>query len=469
MRLTKLVCTIGPASRERLHELVSVGMDVVRLNFSHGTPAEHAEVARMARAAAAAGGRTIAVVADLPGPKVRLGDLPGGSLELADGDEVELGPSGDVAGSQPLPVSHAGLANDVRVGDRLLLADGAVELRVAAITDGRVRAAVVDGGLIRSGAGVNVPSARLSLPAVTERDEAALETILDLGVEFVAQSFVRRADDLRTLRERMGDRAVPIIVKLETESALDDLDAILDEADAVMLARGDLGVELPFAEVPLVQKRVIARAVARCTPVIVATQMLESMVSAPRPTRAEASDVANAVLDGADAVMLSAETAIGEYPVAAARAAVGICLAAERPGATDTALAPRALRDAVDRSGAAAIAAAVAGMVRQASDPPVAAIACFTRSGLTARLLAGMRPDVPIHALSPDPAVVARLALLRAVVPVRAPMPGSTDELIDQADRALRVAGLTNGSRALIVASIPFGAARTNLIKLHEL
>lgn len=463
MRRTKLVCTIGPASRDRVAELVDAGMDVARLNFSHGTPDEHAAAADAVRAAARAAGRTVAILADLPGPKIRLLDLDGGERELEAGEHVRL--CGDPHGDE-LGITYGGLADDVAEGDRLMLADGAVELRVTDAGDGRIQADVVRGGLVRSGAGLNAPSERLGLPAVTERDRAALPAALTLGADYVAESFVRHADDIRQVRALMGDRQVPIMAKIETRTAVESLSAILAEADAVMLARGDLGVEIPFADVPLIQKRVIDRCIAAGVPVVVATQMLESMVSAPRPTRAEASDVANAVLDGADAVMLSAETAIGSYPILAARAADAICRAAEADPAFRR--APSA-DDGAAEGPAAAIAAAAVDLVRRHVDPPISGIACFTRTGQTARLLARLRPGCPITALATEEAVLRRMALLRSVTPVAAAIPADTDEMIALLDRSLLETGLAAGSWVVLVASIPFGNASTNFLKLHRL
>jgi pyruvate kinase len=275
------------------------------------------------------------------------------------------------------------------------------------------------------------------------------------------------AQDVRELRQLMGNAPRPVMAKIETRAAVDDLDGILAEVDAVMLARGDLGVEVPFAEVPVIQKQVVRAAGAAGVPVVVATQMLESMVSSPRPTRAEASDVANAVLDGADAVMLSAETAVGDYPVLAAQAAVEICQIAEQRGGGYVA-SPPAVSDLAG-SDPKALAAATLALVRHAVDPPVRAIACFTRTGLTACLLSGVRPGVPILALSPDASVVRRLALWRALLPRISQEPEDTDAMLGLMDRSLRELGLESGDRVVMVGSIPFGQARTNFLKLHRL
>jgi pyruvate kinase len=336
-RTTKLICTIGPASAGCVGDLVRAGMDIARVNFSHGTDDGRRQMFASIRAAADEEGRDVGILADLAGPKVRLGELAGGRMELAEGSRLTLGDDTDAGDDGPcVATGHPLLAHDVRPGDTVYLADGAVELRVvhcghAVVTE------VVRGGTVRSRAGVNVPSSRLSLPAVTARDEADLALAVELGCDFVAQSFVRRADDVRRLRQCVGDLTPRIIAKIETRGALEEFDGILANADGIILARGDLGVELPFEQVPLIQKDLIGRARRAGVPGVVATQLLLSMCSSPRPTRAEASDVANAVFDGAGGVLLSDETAVGRYPVVAAEAAVRILETADRwmgsPGA----------------------------------------------------------------------------------------------------------------------------------------
>ena len=328
---TQLVCTIGPASVGRAGELAEAGMEIARLNFSHGSPRDHERVVAAVREAKTADGAAVALMTDLPGPKVRLGPLAGGSAQLVAGQTFVLRPAHSPADASGAGTNHPGIATDLRPGDTVLLADGAAELRVVR-SDADVVTEVVRGGTVRSGAGVNVPSERLSLPALSDRDRAFVEGSLSFGAQFVAQSFVRRADDVKQLRALLGGSPARIVAKIETRAAIDDIQEILRVSDAIMVARGDLGVEIPFEEVPIVQKDLMRAASDAGVMAIVATQMLESMVDAPRPTRAEASDVANAVLDGADAVLLSAETAIGAYPVEAARAAVRICRYAEEHG-----------------------------------------------------------------------------------------------------------------------------------------
>jgi pyruvate kinase len=410
-RLTKLVCTLGPASADLVHGLVSTGMDVARVNFSHGSPAEHAAAIDAVRAAATAAGRPVAVMVDLSGPKIRLGPLAGGEATLTPGTRFTLRPGTDAPGSAAgAGVSDPALARDVRVDDRILLADGAAELRVTA-TNGAVETEVVRGGTVRSRAGVAIPADRLSAPALTRKDIADLRRIPNLGVDYVAQSFIRRAEDVNALRERLGPDGPPIVAKIETGPAVDDFDRILDVADAVMIARGDLGLELPFEDVPVIQKELVRAALDRGVPSIVATQMLESMTTAPRPTRAEASDVANAVFDGADAIMLSAETAIGAHPLLAAEAAVRIARACETHGA---ALLPTGMV-APPSDGAGHLALAAVALAN--ADPAIGAIACFTSTGRSARLLSSLRPRVPIIAFSPNPDVARRLTLPAGVVP----------------------------------------------------
>jgi len=339
-RRTKLICTIGPASAGQVAGLVDAGMDVARLNFSHGSDTDRRCIVDRVRTAAGLAGREVGILADLPGPKLRLGELPGGSICLGEGTRFTLSCSGRRCDGHGAPVDHPGLAGDVRPGDTVFLADGAVELRVLACPDGDhfVDTEVVRGGVVRSRAGVNVPSVRLSLPALSDRDHAHLATAFDLGAEVVAQSFVRRAEDVEQLRRRIGETvgagwvgpAPRIFAKIETLSAVEDAEAILREADGIIVARGDLGVELSFDKIPMVQKDLIGRARAAGVPCIVATQLLSSMVGSPRPTRDEVGDVANAVLDGADGILLSEETAIGSYPVAATETAARVLATTER-------------------------------------------------------------------------------------------------------------------------------------------
>ncbi|MDQ3493020.1 MAG: pyruvate kinase [Chloroflexota bacterium] len=487
---TKLVCTLGPASAERIPDLIEAGMSVARLNFSHGTEADHRRTAAAVRQAATAMARPVALLADLPGPKVRLGELVRGTITLRDGARLIIRGHEAPGDETVVSTNHPDLGADLVAGDRVLLADGAVELRVVATGD-LVETEVVRGGTVRSGAGVNIPSERLTLPAITDRDRRALEVALSIGADLVAQSFVRRAADIVALRTLLGRHRVGLVAKLETRAAVEDLEGILAHADAVMVARGDLGVEIPYEEIPLVQKRIVAMAVAAGRPVIVATQMLESMTAHTRPTRAEASDVATAVLEGADAVMLSAETAIGRHPIEAAQAAVRICAFAESNGAAyETRLErtrpfPRPVVDDVhDSPGGGTPAArataeaeqraawAMAGAAAELADRDldVGAVACYTTTGRTAALLAAARPHKPILALSADPIVARRLALYRGVITERAEQPDDIEAVVSLIDSQVRrVLDLGAGRSVVVVAGSPVGHALTNALRIHRL
>ncbi len=462
MRRTKLVCTIGPASIDRVDELVAAGMNVARLNFSHGTPESRSLAAQRVREADPE--RTVGIMADLSGPKIRLGELRDGEVELATGAEFRLHPGSDQDGDErDAGVRYAALAHDVRAGDRILLADGAAELRVSRIDAGTIHAEVVRGGPIRSGAGVSVPAERLSIPALTDRDRADLPQALAFGADFIAQSFVRRAADVSELRDLLGDDGPPIVAKIETRPAIDDFEAICKVADVVMIARGDLGVELPYEEVPLLQKQLVRRALDHGVPTIVATQMLESMIGSPRPTRAEASDVANAIFDGTDAIMLSGETAIGQHPILAAEAAVRICRLCEEQGADYLAAgAPPGADTDADALAFAAVALASA-------DPHVSAVACYTRTGRTARILAALRPKVPIHAFSPDPAVVSRLALIHGVQARTCVPPGDGNERLGLMAWLIgEDQSLEPGTAVVLVASTARPGSGPNLLEVHR-
>ena len=445
-------------------ELVEAGMNVARLNFSHGTRGSRASSATRVREAAAESGRPVGLLADLSGPKIRLGDLRGGEAVLEAGRRFVLRPArgggpGDGTGAT---VGYPRLGRDVRPGDRVLLADGAAELRVLSV-DGEVVTEVVRGGLVRSRAGVSIPSERVSTPALTAKDRADIPYALEMRPDYIAQSFVRRPDDVRALRDLIGAGGPPIVAKIETRSAIDAFDALLDVVDAVMVARGDMGVELPYEEVPIIQKQLVRRALDRGIPTIVATQMLESMMDSPRPTRAEASDVANAVFDGTDAIMLSGETAIGRYPILAAQAAARIALLCEEEGSAH--LADGATRSAESDVGALAYAA-VALARAQAG---IAGIACYTRTGRTARMLSMLRPRVPVFAFSPDPAVVARLSLVHGVEPRGCVPPGNGSDRLGLMAWLLAESGaVPAGSPVVLVASTAEPGTGPNALEVHR-
>ena len=461
----KLVCTLGPASAtpKMVRGLVEAGASVFRINCSYGTMDEHARAVGIVREVEGVTGRSLAVLADLPGPKVRLADVHPDPFPFRPGQRFEIRPGGpgDAAGAA---TTYAALANDLRLGDRVLLADGAVELTVVGIDGDRVQTECVRAGSVGSHQGVNVPAERLGLPPVTDRDREMLRSVLDLGVDLVAQSFVRDPSDIEELRAAMGDRSVPIVAKIETRPAVEDFERILQVADAAMVARGDLGVELPMEEIPLVQKRLLWSARAAGRPVIVATQMLESMIHSPRPTRAEANDVATAVLDGADAIMLSGETAIGDFPFEAASVAARIARAVESQGAEYRAAQPPCLHTGE----AAAVAHAAASIVEGDSD--AIAITCFTTTGRTAALLSAERPRVPIHAFIPDAGVRRANGLLWGVEAHGADRPHDTDQLISMMDEGLRAADLaTAGDTVVMAASMPAGRTTTNMLKVHQI
>ncbi len=420
MLRTKVVCTIGPVTTgpAEILALAEGGMDVARLNLSHGDHVHHRSVIRAVREAAEATGHPIAVLADLQGPKPRVGRLSE-PIELQPGARVTFA-SETAAGEGEIPTTYAGLAEDVRAGDRILVDDGLLDLECEAAEGERVTLRVVRGGLLRSGKGINIPARALSIPSITAKDEDDLDFVLGEGVEYVGLSFVRRAADVRGLRERVGGRAL-LVAKIELAQALAHIDEILEASDLVMVARGDLGVELPFEEVPLAQKRIIQKANLHARPVITATQMLESMIEHARPTRAEASDAANAVLDGTDAVMLSGETAVGSYPLLALEAIVRIAREIERSGVLER--GPRHLDDPRHeaRLGASrrehAVALAAVDAARHLEAPAVLVI---TRSGFSARLVSSHRPPAPIFAVTTEPETYRQLAAVWGVRPLLA-------------------------------------------------
>jgi pyruvate kinase len=412
-RRTKLVATIGPASIGIVDRLVDAGLDIARINFSHGSEEDHLRAAEAVRAAASAVGRAVGILVDLPGPKLRLTQLRVDPLELELEAIVTLTGPEVPAADDSLPLAHAGVPERLEIGDRILLADGAAELRVTGRRDGAAIAEVVRGGIVRSRQGVSVPAERMLDDALSRADEASIPHLLELQPDFAGQSFVRSATDVKTLRSQLPDD-IQIVAKIETRPALEAIDEILEVADAIMVARGDLGVELPFEQVPLAQKDLVRAALMAGKPSIVATQMLESMVRAPRPTRAEASDVANAIIDGADAVMLSGETAIGDFPLESLRAAASIATR------TDMYKAPTRPPAGTPSFGADidARALAVAAVAMADSNPAVVGLACYTHSGRTPRRLSSLRPGMPIVAFTPTSQRARSLTLRRAVQPV---------------------------------------------------
>jgi len=465
IRATRIVCTIGPSSSSPavLKNLIQSGMDVARLNFSHGDHATHRKAARDVRAAAEALGRPIAIVADLQGPKIRTGPLDSSFMRLVRGRHVVLTANQRTEASE-IQVSHRELVETVRKGDRVLLDDGRIELIVRGVSDGRADCSVTRGGLLGERKGVSVPGRTPPLPALTEKDLQDLRLAAELDVDYVALSFVRKPDDVVDCRRHLAalGSTAPVIAKLEKLEAIRELGDILEVAGAVMVARGDLGVELKLGELPAVQKEVIDRANRAGVPVITATEMLESMVTSNRPTRAEASDVANAIWDGTDAVMLSQETSVGAHPVDAVRAMARICLSAQRHPAFQR---KRQIWREPGEIGSAIAHAAAAS----AGELKARVIIAFTESGTTALRCSKARPNVPVIAASPHLEVLRRASLYSGVVPLLVSPGRDTDEMIANATAAALKGGFVReGDRVVVVAGVPVGrAGQTNLLKVE--
>ena len=466
-RRTKIVATLGPAtdSPRVLEALFRAGVDIVRLNASHGEAADHRARIRAVRRLERVLGRPIPIVFDLSGPKIRTGRLPGGPMELESGQRLTLAPERFARGGRgaepEIPVNYSGLARDVSRGDRILVDDGLFEWVVEEVRRPRVRCRVRVGGLLKDHKGLNFPGIRLSVESLTAKDLRDVAFAASAGVDAIAQSFVRSAADvvrLKRLLARAGSD-LPVIAKIEKPEALEQIDAILRVADGIMVARGDLGVEIPPQQVPEIQKRLIRRANEEELPVITATQMLESMVVHPRPTRAEASDVANAIFDGTDAVMLSAETASGANPVAAAAMMATI---AERAEQSEFLGPPPAA--ARDRSVAHAVAAAAC---LTASEVDAGAVVCFTESGRTALLLSRFVRGRPIYAISRRVESCRRATLFPGVTGLALAMPANTDRMIANALATLRERGfLRPGDRVVIVSGSRRARGATNLMKV---
>lgn len=464
MRRTKLIATLGPATDapEVLDALIAGGLNVARLNSSHADRAALERQLAAVRSAAGRAGRHVAVMLDLGGAKVRLGEVATGTV-LALGQPFELRTGSGMGDASGASVNYAHLADDVAEGDRILIDDGRIELRVSDVTPGVVRTTVEVGGALSSRKGLNLPGVRLAMDGIAARDLELLAWALDAGVDLIAQSIVRSADDVVRLRSAMGERAVPIVAKIEKHEAMDALDAIVEAADAVMVARGDLGVELPLESVPAAQRRIVAAARTAGKPVVVATQMLESMTAALRPTRAEASDVANAIFDSVDAVMLSGETAVGAHPAHALATMDRIVRSAEevaveqpwvpRPGASDD------------------VAAAVSRVARDlATDLDLAAIVTVTQSGATARAVAAYRPRVPVLATTADEAIARQLALTWGVRPFVIGAYESIDAMIETAAAAARETGLAApGELIAVTGGVAVNVAgSTNFVQVHR-
>lgn len=463
---TKIIATVGPATStvEQLRAIIRAGADCCRVNFSHGSGDVLGPMMERVRAAATLEGRPIAIVADIQGPKLRIGKMPRAGAVLVEGSQFTL-TRREVEGSDEVATAvHDRLADDVEPGARILLADGAIELEVETIVGSDIRCRVMTGGRLFSNKGLNLPGRTVSVETLTEKDRHDLRYLSGTDVDIVAISFVRSAADLRLARELLGaPRKIPVMAKLERPEALTNLDEILEASDGIMVARGDLGVELPFAQVPILQKRILARARQRGKWAVVATQMLGSMVVARRPSRAEASDVLNAVLDGADAVMLSEETAVGENPVLAVKAMDELTRAAEQVDEVSRRI-PVDVETHSFASGAAGAAIAAASQLR------ARAILVLAGSGLTALHLSKWLPRLPILALSARPATLRRLNLLRGVRPLEISSETDVEGQLAHADRFLVEAGwVVPGDVIVTVAAIPLGLGKeTNTIRFHR-
>ncbi|MEI2703138.1 MAG: pyruvate kinase [Baekduia sp.] len=470
-RRTKIVATIGPASAdpETLVRMVEAGMDVARLNFSHGTHERHAEVAAMVRDAAGRAGRPVALLQDLPGPKLRIGMLAEGRVELGVGDTVlfSCGPDADEqqGSASHMTVNWEGLPRAVSVGEIFYLADGSVRLRASAVRpdDGELEAEVEIGGSVASRQGLNIPGPASELASVPDEDLGHLQAGIEIGVDVVALSFVRSAADVEMVREHTR---VPLIAKIEKPQAVENIDEIVRSADCLMVARGDLGIELPIEEVPITQKMLIASAGRRARPVVTATQMLDSMVNASRPTRAEVADVANAILDGTDAVMLSQESAVGKYPVGAIAMMAAIAETTERSAPYQRWLDSRVDHTRSDPSYTVAHAACKAAI-----DLDLDALIVPTLSGRSARLVSAHRPPVPIYALSPGRETVRRCGLIWGVRAASMRRHEITEALIfDAAHRVIELGWCKPGDRVGITAGLPSGRpGSTSLFQVQTL
>ncbi|MDX8034497.1 pyruvate kinase [Lentzea sp. BCCO 10_0856] len=466
-RRAKIVCTLGPATGtpDKVRDLVAAGMDVARMNFSHGSHADHKQVYDMVRAAADESGRAVGILADLQGPKIRLGRFAAGPVDWNTGDIVRVTVE-DVEGTHDrVSTTYKELAKDAKVGDRLLVDDGKVGLVVVEVEGSDVVCEVTEGGPVSNNKGLSLPGMDVSVPAMSEKDVEDLEFALSLGVDFIALSFVRSPADIdlvHQVMDRAGSKRLPVIAKIEKPEAVDNLEAIVLAFDGVMVARGDLGVELPLEHVPLVQKRAIQIARENAKPVIVATQMLDSMITNSRPTRAETSDVANAVLDGADALMLSGETSVGRYAIESVQTMGRIIEAVE----TESVVVPPLTHVPRTKRGVISYAARDIGERLNAK-----ALVAFTQSGDTVRRLARLHTHLPLLAFTPEPAVRSQLSLTWGTETFLVPRVESTDEMVRQVDVAMiEIGRYQAGDLMVVVAGSPPGTiGSTNLIRVHRL
>ncbi|MFS8203061.1 pyruvate kinase [Streptomyces sp. CWNU-52B] len=471
MRRAKIVCTLGPAtdSYDQIKTLVEAGMDVARFNLSHGSCADHEERYQRVRKASEETGRSVGILADLQGPKIRLGRFTEGPVLLERGDTftitVEEGAQGD---RHTCGTTYSGLASDVTPGEHILVDDGKVCLEVTSVDGPRVHTTVVEGGMVSDNKGLNLPGVAVSVPALSDKDENDLRWALRTGCDVIALSFVRSGRDIDDVHRIMKEegRHLPVIAKVEKPQAVENIDDIVAAFDGIMVARGDLGVEMPLEQVPIVQKRAIKLAKRNAKPVIVATQMLDSMIENSRPTRAEASDVANAVIDGTDAVMLSGETSVGKYPVETVRTMARIVAAAEED------ILAKGLPALTDRNKPRTQGGAVARAAAEMGDFLGAKyLVAFTQSGDTVRRLSRYRSPIPLLAFTPDPATRAQLNLTWGVESLLGPHVDSTDAMVDQVDELLLKYGhCGRGDVVVITAGSPPGVSgSTNLVRVHHI
>jgi len=471
MRRTKIVCTIGPAtsSYKLIKKLIEIGMDVARLNFSHGSYEEHSLTYEYIREASLKIGKPVAILQDLGGPKIRIGPIQKKSIFLKEGSLFTLTTRNVPGNEQKVSITYFSLPQKVKKGDSLLLADGSLELKVEELTSTDIKCRIIRGGELSSHKGINLPNISLDIPSLTEKDYKHLLFGIEHKFDFIGISFVRKAEDIlkvRKILKQKGAEDISLIAKIEKREALDNIEKIIEVSDGIMIARGDLGVEIPLEEVPSAQKIIIERCNQVGKPVITATQMLESMVANPRPTRAEVTDIANAILDGTDAIMLSEETAIGKYPLEAVKIMDKIAIEIEKSINYERILKERAL--SVKPTVPDAISHATCQI---AQDLKVKAIVTFTFSGSTARMVSRYRPSVPIIAASTKESTVRKLALSWGVYSLKTGKLKNTDDMIEKSKHvALNTGLVTRGDKIVITAGIPFGVpGTTNLLKVERL
>jgi pyruvate kinase len=470
MPRSKIVCTLGPSSNtpEIIGALIDAGMNVARLNFSHGSHADHAKMLAVVRAEAERRGKAVAVLLDLQGPKIRVGKFATGAVELPAGSTFTITTDTSVVGDQHrVSTTYSDLPKDVKAGDMILLDDGYMSMQVTNVTTTDVTAIVIAGGTLKNNKGINLPGVDVTAPALSEKDREDIGFALRYGVDYVALSFVRRAEDVREAKRLLtvDGVSIPVISKIEKPQALDRLESIIDASDGTMVARGDLGVEMGPEKVPLAQKRIIEETNKRGKIVITATQMLESMISHPRPTRAEASDVANAVLDGTDALMLSGETASGLYPVQAVQTMARIIREVERSSYYRTNIETPTLELPVSANAIAHAAVTAARAMK------IKVIASSTQSGGVSRLLSEYRPEADIVSLTSNEVAFRRLALVWGVTPVMMPTAATTEELLERMESTLLAHKLAKpGDSVVITMSVPIGSGvQNNVLKIHQI